>query len=149
MIALLSHNWDVSVIIHNHCYQMIWASSSTNFPFRTAWHGNTVGIENISTSPWFWGVWKSHNSEPGSRKRNRNRNWNWNWNWNRNWNRNFNWDWGKLGSTETCSWYPCGNNIQGGILCYHCFEKFSAQWSWYQRYAHIPKETCKKKERNH
>ena len=63
----------------------------------------------------------------------------------RNRNRNLNWDQGKLGSTETSSWYPCGNKIQDGILCYHCFEKFSAQWSWYQRYTHIRKVTCKKK----
>ena len=33
----------------------------------------------------------------------------------------------RLGSTETSSRYPCGNKIQDGILCYHCFEKFSAQ----------------------
>ena len=33
----------------------------------------------------------------------------------------------KLGSTETSSRYPCGNRIQDGVLCYHCFEKFSAQ----------------------
>jgi len=52
---------------------------------------------------------------------------------------------GKLGSTETSSQYPCGNKIQDGILCCHCFEKFSAQWSWYQRYTHIRKVTCKKK----
>ena len=72
-----------------------------------------------------------------SRKRKRNRNRNRTW--------NLNWDQGKLGSTETSSWYPCGNKIQDGILCYHCFEKFSAQWSWYQRYTHIRKVTCKKK----
>ena len=68
-----------------------------------------------------------------SRKRNRNR------------NRNLNWDQGKLGSTETSSRYPCGNKIQDGVLCYHCFEKFFALWSWYQRYTHIRKVTCKKK----
>ena len=34
---------------------------------------------------------------------------------------------GKLGSTETSSRYPCGNKIEDGVLCYHCFEKFSAQ----------------------
>ena len=81
------------------------------------------------------GVWKSRNPESGirSRKRNRNR------------NRNLNWDQGKLGSTETSSRYPCGNKIQDGVLCYHCFEQFSAQWSWYQRYTHIRKVTCKKK----
>ena len=33
----------------------------------------------------------------------------------------------KLGSTETSSRYPYGNRIQDGVLCYHCFEKFSAQ----------------------
>ena len=32
----------------------------------------------------------------------------------------------KPGSTETSSRYPCGNKIQDGVLCYHCFEKFSA-----------------------
>ena len=58
----------------------------------------------------------------------------------RNRNRNLNWDQGKLGSTETSSRYPCGNKIQDGVLCYHCFEKFSAQWSWYQRYTHRAKE---------
>ena len=58
----------------------------------------------------------------------------------RNWNQNWNWDRGKLGSTETSSRYPCGNKIQDGVLCYHCFEKFSAQWSWYQRYIHRAKE---------
>ena len=61
----------------------------------------------------------------------------------RNRNRNLNWDQGKLGSTETSSRYPCGNKIQDGVLC---FEKFSAQWSWYQRYTHIRKVTCKKKK---
>ena len=63
----------------------------------------------------------------------------------RNRNRNLNVDQGKLGSTETSSRYPCGNKIQDGVLFYHCFEKFSAQWSWYQRYTHIRKVTCKKK----
>ena len=33
----------------------------------------------------------------------------------------------KLGSTETSSRYPYWNRIQDGVLCYHCFEKFSAQ----------------------
>ena len=82
------------------------------------------------------GVWKSRNPESGTRNRNRNA------------NRNLNWDRGKLGSTETssdCSRHPCGNKIQDGILCYHCFEKSSAQWSWYQRHTHIRKVTCKKK----
>ena len=74
-----------------------------------------------------------------SRKRNRNR----------NRNRNLNWDQGKLGSTETSSRYPCGNKIQDGVLCYHFFEKFSAQWSWYQRYNHIRKVTSNQKEHNH
>ena len=46
----------------------------------------------------------------------------------------------KLGNTETSYRYPCGNKIQDGVLCYHCFEKFSAQWSWYQRYTHRAKE---------
>ena len=55
-------------------------------------------------------------------------------------NRKLNWERGKLGSTETSSRYPCGNKIQDGVLCYHCFEKFSAQWSWYQRYTHRAKE---------
>ena len=59
-------------------------------------------------------------------------------------NRNLNWDRGEQGSTETSSRYLCGNKIQDGVLCYHCFEKFSAQWSWYQRYTHIRKVTCKK-----
>ena len=63
-----------------------------------------------------------------SRKRNRNR------------NQNLNWDQGKLGNTETSYRYPCGNKIQDGVLCYHCFEKFSAQWSWYQRNTHRAKE---------
>ena len=49
----------------------------------------------------------------------------------RNRNRNLNWDRGKLVSTETSSRYPSGNKIQDGILCYHCFEKFLAQWLWY------------------
>ena len=75
--------------------------------------------------------------KPESGIRNRSRN--------RNRNRNLNWDQGKLGSTETSSRYPCGNKIQDGVLCYHCFEKFSAQWLWYQRYTHIRKVTCKKK----
>ena len=65
-----------------------------------------------------------------SRKRNRNR------------DRNLNWDRGKLGSTETSSRYPCGNKIQDGVLCYHCFEKFSAQWSWYQRYTQRISPCC-------
>ena len=75
------------------------------------------------------------------------------WNWsrkrkrNQNRNRNLNWDQSKLGSTDTSSRYLCGNKIQDGVLCYHCFEKFSAQWSWYQRYTHIWKVTCKKKGR--
>ena len=64
---------------------------------------------------------------------------------NRSRNRNLNWDHGKLGSTETSSRYPCGNKIQDGVLCYHCFEKFSAQWSWYQRYTLVREVTCKKK----
>ena len=72
-----------------------------------------------------------------NRSRSRNRN--------RNRNRNLNWDWGKLGSTETSSLYPCGNKIQDGVLCYNFLEKFSAHWSWYQRYTHIRKVTCKKK----
>ena len=72
--------------------------------------------------------------ESGIRNRNRNR------------NRNLNWDWGKLASTETSSRYPCGNKIQDGVLCYHCFEKFLAQLSWYQRYTHIRKVTSKKKK---
>ena len=67
----------------------------------------------------------------------------------RNRNRNLNWDQGKLGSTETSSRYPCGNKIQDGVLCYHFFEKFSAQWSWYQRYNHIRKVTSNQKEHNH
>ena len=46
-------------------------------------------------------------------------------------NRNLNWDRGKLGSTETSTRYPCGNRIQDGVLCYHFFAKFSAQWSCY------------------
>ena len=81
------------------------------------------------------GVWKSRNPESGIR------------NWSRKWkrNRNLNLDQSKLGSTETSSLYPCGNKIQDGVLCYHCFEKFSAQWSLYQRYTHIRKVTCKEK----
>ena len=71
------------------------------------------------------GVWKSRNPESGIRSRNRKQNWNRNW--------NLNWEQGKLESTETSSRYPCGNKIQDGVFCYHCFEKFSAQWSWYQR----------------
>ena len=59
----------------------------------------------------------------------------------RNRNRNLTWDQGKLGSTETSPRYPCGNKIQNGVLCYHCFEEFSAQWSWYQRCTHIRKVT--------
>ena len=54
-------------------------------------------------------------------------------------------NWEALKPVPDCSRYPCGNKIQDGILCYHCFEKFSAQWSWYQRYTHIRKVTCKKK----
>ena len=60
----------------------------------------------------------------------------------RNRNRNLNWDRGKLGSTETSSRYPCGNNIQDGVLRYHCFKKFLAQWSWYQRYTQRISPCC-------
>ena len=83
----------------------------------------------ISARNWRFltGIWKSWNPESGIR------------------NRNLNWDRGKLGSTETSSRYPCGNKIQDGVLWYHCVEKFFAQWSWYQRYTHIRKVTCKKK----
>ena len=89
--------------------------------------------------PWNLGIWKSRNPESGI--------WSRKWNRNRKRDRNLNWDQGKLGSTETMasSRYPCGNKIQDGIRCYHCFEKFSAQWLWYQRYTHIRKVTCKKK----
>ena len=75
--------------------------------------------------------------ESGIRNRSRKRKW------------NLNWDQGKLGSTETSSRYPSGNKIQDGVLCYHCFEKFSAQWLWYQRYTHIWKVTCKKTKRKY
>ena len=85
---------------------------------------------------WIWHQLRQgrmENQESRIRSRNRNR------------NQNLNWDQGKLGITETSSRYPGGNKIQDGVLCYHCFEKFSAQWSWYQRYTHIRKVTCKKK----
>ena len=81
------------------------------------------------------GVWKSRNPESGIRNRSRKR----------KRNLNLNWDQGKLWSTKTSSRYPCGNKIQDGVVCYHWFYKFLAQWSWYQRYTHIRKVTCKKK----
>ena len=96
---------------------------------------------NHKTRMFSWGVWKSRNSESGIRNRSRKRN--------RDRDRNLNWDRGKPGSTETSSRYPCGNKIQDGVLCYHFFEKFSAQWSWYQRYNHIRKVTSNQKEHNH
>ena len=75
------------------------------------------------------GVWKSRNLESGPG----------------NWNGT-----GTGTSIETgVNWEalkPVPNKIQDGVLCYHCFGKFSAQWSWYHRYTHIRKATCKKKK---
>ena len=72
------------------------------------------------------GVWKSRNLESGPG----------------NWNGT-----GTGTSIETgVNWEalkPVSNKIQDGVLCYHCFGKFSAQWSWYHRYTHIRKVTCK------